>query len=80
MQSFFHIFVTAVKCSLPFLELCFILTFSNFHVHFLQSDMKKKKTLGDLHGHPSSIVKIYFQKQNHNWAKVDFINFDDILV
>ena len=34
VQSFFHIFVTAVKCSLPFLELCFILTFSNFHVLF----------------------------------------------
>ena len=35
VQSYFHILVTAVKCSLPFLELCFILTFRNFHVHFL---------------------------------------------
>ena len=31
----------------------------------------KKKTAWDLHGHPSPIVKIYFQKQNHNQAKVD---------
>ena len=42
VQSFFHIFVTAVKCSLPFLKLCFILTFSNFHVHFLFGHEKKK--------------------------------------
>ena len=51
-ESFFHIFVTAVKCSLPFLELRFI--FSNFHVHFLFGhEKKKKKNAWDLHGHPS---------------------------
>ena len=71
VQSFFHIFVPAVKCSLPFLELCFILTFSNFHAHFLFGHEKKKKNTWDLHGHPSPIVKIYFQNQNHNKAKVD---------
>ena len=67
VQSFFHIFVAAVLCSLPFLELCFILTFSNFHMHFLfGQEKKKKKNPWDIHGHPSPIVKIYFQKHNHN--------------
>ena len=44
-SPFLHIFfVTAVKCSLPFLELCFILTSATFTCTFC-SDMKKKKTL-----------------------------------
>ena len=43
VQSLFHIFVTAVKCSHSFLELCFFfLTFSNFKVHFLFGHGKKR--------------------------------------
>ena len=71
-SPFFTYLSRLSKCSLPFLELCFILTFSNFHVHFLFGH-EKKENAWDLRGHLSPMIKIYFQKQNHSQAKVDLI-------
>ena len=67
-RSFVHIFLTAVKRGRPRLELCFILAFSNLHVHFLFG-LEKKKRLGSSCLPASNRQRFIFKHKIITWLK-----------